>query len=180
MLGEITVSDWNPALYSGAPLAADNQSGLFYPINLVVFSLWPALPYAALEWLVVLHVWLAGGVKHDLVVTLDDATSEIYSAFLVEQEGTASSFRGLQEVIDAHGLCCSLYTDRGSHYFYTPQGGGKVSKTIPTQFGRALQQLGIEHIAAYSPQARGRSERACWCWSVGGRRVAPLNDRRKR
>ena len=105
------------------------------------------------------HEWLEGRGKHDLVVTLDDATGAIYSAFLVDQEGTASTFRGLAEVIGRHGLFCSFYTDRGSHYFYTPEGGGKVSKTELTQAGRALKQLGIEHIAAYSPQARGRSER---------------------
>jgi transposase len=106
------------------------------------------------------HAWLPGdGGKHDLVVTLDDATNEIYSAFLVDQEGTASSFRGLAEVVSKHGLFCSLYTDRGSHYFFTPAEGGRVSRTTLTQVGRALKQLGIEHIAAYSPQARGRSER---------------------
>ena len=106
------------------------------------------------------HAWLPGDArKYDLVVTMEDATSAIYSAFLVEQEGTASSFRGLREVVARHGLFCSLYTDRGSHYFLTLQAGGKVSKTALTQVGRALSQLGIEHIAAYSPQARGRSER---------------------
>jgi transposase len=106
------------------------------------------------------HAWLPGGAKQDLVVTMDDATSAIYSAFLVDQEGTASSFRGLAEVVERHGLFCSFYTDRGSHYFHTPEAGGKVSTTALTQVGRALSQLGIEHIAAYSPQARGRSERA--------------------
>jgi len=107
------------------------------------------------------HAWLGGDAgKHDLVVTMDDATSAIYSMFLVDEEGTASSFRGVGEVVAKHGLFCSLYTDRGSHYFYTPEGGGPVSRTVLTQFGRALKQLGIEHIAAYSPQARGRSERA--------------------
>jgi transposase len=106
------------------------------------------------------HAWLPGDAgKHDLVVTMDDATSAIYSAFLVEQEGTASSLRGVREVVAQHGLFCSLYTDRGSHYFETPEAGGRVSRTLLTQFGRALKQLGIEHIAAYSPQARGRSER---------------------
>jgi transposase len=105
------------------------------------------------------HVWLPGQ-QHDLVVTLDDATSAIHSAFLVEEEGTASSFRGLREVVARHGLFCALYTDRGSHYFHTPKAGEKVSKRQLTQVGRALKQLGIEHIAAYSPQARGRSERA--------------------
>jgi transposase len=106
------------------------------------------------------HVWLDGAPPLDLVVTLDDATSAIYSAFLVEEEGTASSFRGLAEVVASKGLFCALYTDRGSHYFHTPQAGGKVSRTQLTQVGRALGQLGIEHIAAYSPEARGRSERA--------------------
>ena len=105
--------------------------------------------------------WLPGDAQHyDLVVTLDDATSEIYSAFLVEEEGTASSFRGLCEMIAGHGLFCELYTDRGSHYFVTPKAGESVSKTMRTQVGRALAQLGIRHIAAYSPEARGRSERA--------------------
>ena len=107
------------------------------------------------------HAWLPGVERRDdLVVTMDDATSAIYSAFLVDEEGTASSFRGLREVVERHGLFCALYTDRGSHYFHTPEAGGKVSRTIETQVGRALTQLGIEHIAAYSPQARGRSERA--------------------
>jgi len=106
------------------------------------------------------HGWLEGRAPLDLIVTLDDATGAIYSAFLVEEEGTASTFRGLREVVERHGLFCSLYTDRGSHYFFTPQAGGKVSKTQLTQVGRALAHLGIEHIAAYSPEARGRSERA--------------------
>lgn len=105
------------------------------------------------------HAWLPRR-QDDLVVTLDDATSAIYSAFLVDEEGTASSFRGLREVIERHGLFCALYTDRGSHYFRTPEAGGKVSKVLQTQVGRALAQLGIEHIPAYSPEARGRSERA--------------------
>jgi transposase len=106
------------------------------------------------------HAWLAGHAPLDLVVTLDDATSEIYSAFLVAEEGTASSFRGLAGTISAKGLFCALYTDRGSHYFHTPEAGGKVSKENLTQVGRALSDLGIEHIPAYSPEARGRSERA--------------------
>jgi len=105
------------------------------------------------------HAWLAGLAPLDLIVTLDDATSELYSAFLVEEEGTMSTFQGLIETIAAKGLFCSFYTDRGSHYFLTPEAGGKVAKEQPTQVGRALAQLGIEHIAAYSPEARGRSER---------------------
>jgi transposase len=95
----------------------------------------------------------------DLIITLDDATGEIYSAFLVEEEGTFSSFRGLAEVFAMQGLPLSFYTDRGSHYFFTPKAGEKVDSRVLTQLGRALAQLGIEHIAAYSPQARGRCER---------------------
>src|SRR5436853_89585 len=94
------------------------------------------------------HEWLQGQPALDLIVTLDDATSAIYSAFLVEEEGTASSFRGLAEVIARHGLFCELYTDRGSHYFHTPKAGEAVSKSVHTQAGRALAQLGIRHIAA--------------------------------
>jgi transposase len=103
--------------------------------------------------------WLENGPELDLVVTMDDATSKIYSAFLVEEEGTASTFHALLEVFTTHGLPSSLYTDRGSHYFLTPNAGEPVDKGRLTQVGRALLQLGIEHIAAYSPEARGRSER---------------------
>jgi transposase len=106
-----------------------------------------------------MHMWLAGQPALDLIVTLDDATSAIYSAFLIEEEGTASTFRALTEVFGSHGLPMSLYTDRGAHYFYTPTAGGEVDRSRPTQVGRALERLGVEHIAAYSPQARGRSER---------------------
>src|SRR5271167_3135072 len=105
------------------------------------------------------HVWLAGQPALDLIVTMDDATSAILSAFLVEEEGTASTFQGLSEVFGRHGLPLSLYTDRGSHYFHTAEAGGKVDRACLTQVGRALDHLGVEHIAAYSPQARGRSER---------------------
>lgn len=103
--------------------------------------------------------WLSGQPDLDLIVTMDDATSDIYSAFLVEEEGTASSLRACLETFAAKGLPASLYTDRGSHYFYTPKAGEAVDKSRLTQVGRALQRLGIEHIPAYSPEARGRSER---------------------
>jgi hypothetical protein len=103
--------------------------------------------------------WLEGLPELDLIVTMDDATSEIYSMFLVEEEGTMSSFQGLHAVFTAQGLPSSLYTDRGSHYFFTPVAGERVDKNHLTQVGRALAQLGIEHIPAYSPEARGRSER---------------------
>ena len=104
------------------------------------------------------HEWIEGQ-RWDLIVTMDDATNEHYAMRFVEQEGTASSLQGVREVIQARGLFSSFYSDRGSHYWHTPAAGGKVDRNNPTQFGRALQQLGIERIAAYSPQARGRSER---------------------
>ena len=106
------------------------------------------------------HAWLEGEPPLDLIVTLDDATGAIYSAFLVEEEGTASTFRALKEVFSAHGLPMNLYTDRGAHYFRTAETAGRIDRDHPTQVGRALKQLGVEHIGAYSPQARGRSERA--------------------
>jgi len=105
------------------------------------------------------HEWV-DGKKWDLIVTMDDATNEHYSMFFVDEEGTASSFHGVRDVIVQKGLFSSLYTDRGSHYWYTPKEGGKVSKTQLTQFGRAMKHLGIQMIPAYSPEARGRSERA--------------------
>ena len=105
------------------------------------------------------HQWVAGQ-QWDLIVTMDDATNEHYSMFFVEEEGTASSFQGVREAIEARGLFSSFYSDRGSHYWHTPEADGKVDKARLTQFGRALRQLGIEMIAAYSPEARGRSERA--------------------
>jgi transposase len=104
------------------------------------------------------HQWVPGKMW-DLIVTMDDATSEHYSMFFVQQEGTFSSFEGIRQVILERGLFCSLYTDRASHYWRTPHAGGRVDKDHLTQFGRALHQLGIEMIPAYSPEARGRSER---------------------
>ena len=104
------------------------------------------------------HEWVPGQ-WWDLIVTMDDATSDIYSAFFVEEEGTTSTFQGLSEVVSSKGLFCALYADRASHYWHTPRAGGKVDKDTPTQVGRALRQLGVELIPAYSPEARGRSER---------------------
>lgn len=104
------------------------------------------------------HEWIEGQ-KWDLIITFDDATSEHYSMFFVLQEGTQSSFLGVKETIEQKGLFCSLYTDRGSHYWHTPEAEGRVDKTHYTQFRRGMHQLGIEMIAAYSPEARGRCER---------------------
>jgi hypothetical protein len=106
------------------------------------------------------HLWIPDlGYDIDLIVTMDDATSQITSAFFVEEEGTLSTLMGLRETIGKYGLFCSLYTDRGSHYFYTPEAGGKVDKNRLTHVGRVLRKLGIQHIESYCPQGRGRSER---------------------
>lgn len=104
------------------------------------------------------HEWVPDQ-RWDLIVTMDDATNEHYSMFFVEEESTASSFLGVKETIEKKGLFCSFYSDRGSHYWLTPEVGGKVDKERLTQFGRAMHHLGIEMIPAYSPEARGRSER---------------------
>jgi hypothetical protein len=104
------------------------------------------------------HSWVADE-QWDLIVTMDDATSEIYSAFFVEEEGTMSSFQALLEVIGGRGLFGALYADRGSHYWYTPNAGKGVDYKTPTQVRRALDQLGVTLIPARSPEARGRSER---------------------
>lgn len=105
------------------------------------------------------HEWVPGKLW-DLIVTMDDASNKHYSMFFVEEEGTQSSFQGINDVVNDYGVFASLYTDRGSHYWHTPEAGGKVDKGNLTQFGRAMRQLGIEMIPAYSPEARGRSERA--------------------
>lgn len=110
------------------------------------------------------HRWLGDEAWYDLIVILDDATSEIYYAQLVEEESTRTVMAGLWEVIEKQGLFCALYSDRGSHFFYTPKAGEKVDKQRPTQVGRAMKELGIQMIAAYSPQARGRSERSFGTW----------------
>src|SRR5574338_44373 len=110
------------------------------------------------------HRWLGEDRSHELIVILDDATSEIYYAQLVEAESTHSVLVALREVIETRGLFCSLYSDRAGHFFVTPKRGEKVDRSRPTQVGRALQELGVKMIAAYSPQARGRSERNFGTW----------------
>jgi transposase len=104
------------------------------------------------------HEWIPNE-RWDLIVTMDDASNEHYSMFFIEEESTESSLRGVRETIEKKGLFCSLYTDRASHYWFTPEAGGRVDKNQPTQFARAMRHLGIEMIPAYSPEARGRSER---------------------
>src|SRR5579862_2403856 len=110
------------------------------------------------------HQWFNDERWHDLIVILDDATSEIYYAQLVEEESTRTVMAGLREVIEKQGLFCALYSDRGSHFFVTVKEGEKVDKHRLTQVGRALKELGVQMIAAYSPQARGRSERNFGTW----------------
>jgi transposase len=110
------------------------------------------------------HQWLNDDRWHDLIVILDDATSEIYYAQLVEEESTRTVMAGLREVIENKGLFCALYSDRGSHFFVTMKAGEKVDKHRLTQVGRAMKELGVQTIAAYSPQARGRSERSFGTW----------------
>ena len=110
------------------------------------------------------HRWLNDERWYDLIVILDDATNEIYYAQLVAEESTRTVLRGLREVIETQGLFCALYSDRGSHFFVTTKAGEKVDKHRLTQVGRAMKELGITMIPAYSPQARGRSERNFGTW----------------
>jgi len=110
------------------------------------------------------HRWFSDERYYELIVIMDDATSEIYYAQLVDAESTHSVMVALREVIETRGLFCSLYSDRAGHFFVTPKRGEKVDRSRPTQVGRALQELGVKMIAAYSPQARGRSERNFGTW----------------
>src|SRR5256885_6568803 len=110
------------------------------------------------------HQWFQDERWYDLIVILDDATSEIYYAQLVEEESTVTVMAGLREVIERQGVFCALYSDRGSHFWLTPKVGAKVDYHRRTQVGRALHELGVQMIPAYSPQARGRSERSFSTW----------------
>jgi len=110
------------------------------------------------------HRWFQDDRWYDLIVILDDATSEIYYAQLVEEESTRTVMAALREVVENKGLFCALYSDRGSHFFVTPKAGEPVDKSRLTQVGRAMKELGVQMIAAYSPQARGRSERSFGTW----------------
>src|ERR1700693_83565 len=110
------------------------------------------------------HRWFQDERWYDLIVILDDASSEIYYAQLVEEESTLTVMAGLKEVIERKGVFCALYSDRGSHFWLTPKVGGKVDPHRLTQVGRALREVGIQMIPAYSPQARGRSERSFGTW----------------
>ena len=132
------------------------------------------------------HAWIPAlaPAQFDLVAVVDDADTDCYYAQLVPQESTPTVMAALREVIERYGLFCSLYTDRGSHFFHTPKAGGAVDKSQLTEIGRALAQLGIEHIPSYCPQGRGRMERLFGSWQgrlpqelgrVGIRTVAEAN-----
>jgi len=110
------------------------------------------------------HRWFQDERWYDLLVILDDANSEIYYAQLVEEEGTATVLAGLKEVVEQKGVFCALYSDRGSHFWLTPKAGEAVDPHRLTQVGRAMRELGVRMIPAYSPQARGRSERSFGTW----------------
>ena len=110
------------------------------------------------------HRWFQDDRWYDLIVILDDATSEIYYAQLVKEESTRTVMAALREVVENQGVFCALYSDRGSHFFVTPKAGEPVDKSRLTQIGRAMKELGVQMIAAYSPQARGRSERSFGTW----------------
>src|ERR1700680_958205 len=110
------------------------------------------------------HRWFQDDRYYDLLVILDDATSRIYYAQLVTEESTRTVMAALREVIEREGLFCALYSDRPSHFFVTPKAGEPVDKSRLTQVGRALKELGVQMIPAYSPQARGRSERNFGTW----------------
>ncbi|MBZ5596223.1 MAG: ISNCY family transposase, partial [Acidobacteriia bacterium] len=110
------------------------------------------------------HRWFQDDRYYDLIVILDDATSEIYYAQLVEEESTRTVMAALREVVEKQGLFCALYSDRGSHFFHTPKAGERVDHHRLTQVGRAMRELGMQMIPAYSPQARGRCERTFGTW----------------
>jgi len=110
------------------------------------------------------HQWFQDERWYDLIVILDDDTSEIYYAQLTEEESTLTVMAGLKEVIERKGVFCVLYSDRGSHFWLTPKAGGKIDPHRLTQVDRALRELGVQMVPAYSPQARGRSERNFGTW----------------
>jgi transposase len=110
------------------------------------------------------HRWFQDQRQMDLIVILDDATSEIYYAQLVEQESTRTVMAAIRHVVETRGWFSALYSDRASHFFRTPKAGEPVDTRQVTEVGRALKDVGIEPIPAYSPQARGRSERNFGTW----------------
>jgi transposase len=120
------------------------------------------------------HEWLAlrPGEQQTLLLAVDDATGKNLAARLVKAETTKTCLGLLREVVKNYGIPVQLYTDRHSVYWHTQKAGGKVDRERLTQFGRAMEELGVEMIPGYSPQARGRSER--WNGTWQGRLVAEL------
>jgi len=111
------------------------------------------------------HAWIPDLKGHqDLMAVMDDADNRCYYAKLVQEENTRESMLALEHTVKIKGLYCSVYSDRAGHFFHTPKAGGKVDLSNLTQIGRAMYELGIEMIPAYSPQARGRSERLFGTW----------------
>ncbi len=105
------------------------------------------------------HDWFGNGLEYDIVTISDDANNELYGIELADEEDSLTCMSLIRNLIEKKGIFCSLYTDRASHFFLTKKAGEDVSKDNLTQIGRALQELGAQHIPSYSPQARGRSER---------------------
>jgi transposase len=112
------------------------------------------------------HAWIPAleGQAQDLILVLDDANNDVYYAKLVPEENTRECMLALLHTVKTKGVFCSLYSDRAGHFFRTPPGGQKVDLDNLTQIGRALYELGVESIPAYSPEARGRSERVFGTW----------------
>jgi hypothetical protein len=106
------------------------------------------------------HTWIPGLPQQDLIAVLDDADGRLLFARFFEQEGTMSTLVALRHVLTRYGRFCELYTDRGSHFCYTPKADGDPEEAPHGQVTRVLKALGIRHILARSPEARGRSERA--------------------
>ncbi len=103
--------------------------------------------------------WFGNDTEYDIVVVSDDANNKLYDIELVKEEDGLTCMSMLKNVVEKKGIFCSLYTDRASHFFLTKKAGENVSKDTLTQIGRALQEVGAQHIPSYSPQARGRAER---------------------
>lgn len=120
------------------------------------------------------HAWLSlcPGERQVLLLVVDDATGRNLSARLVDAETTWNCLDVLRDVVEHFGVPAQIYTDRHSVYWVSRRGGGGVDREHPTQFGRAMERLGVEMIPAKSPQARGRGER--WNGTWQGRLVVEL------
>ncbi len=111
------------------------------------------------------HRWFGDDRYYELIAILDDATSEIYYAQIVQAEGTRAVIAALREVIETNGSFCSLCSDRAGHFFVKPKRGERVDTSGPTQVGRALQELAVRMIAAYAASSRSMEAKL---WDVAG------------